>query len=71
MIDKESYIKARGLKCPFCQSESIEGGFIEIQDGRAFQEMGCIECEGKWQDHYQLMDVVFETARSSAKKERR
>jgi len=58
MIDKDTYIKAKGLRCPFCESESIEGGFIQVEAGEAFQDMSCSQCEGKWQDVYRLVDVV-------------
>jgi hypothetical protein len=58
MIDKASYIKGKGLMCPFCKSQSIEGGFIEVQAGEAYQEMGCAECQKKWQDVYRLADVL-------------
>ena len=58
MIDKESYIKGKGLSCPFCEAESVQGGFIQIESGKAFQEMGCTECEGAWQDVYELIDII-------------
>jgi formate dehydrogenase maturation protein FdhE len=58
MIDKAMYIKAKGLICPFCNSESIEGGFIEVEAGEAFQKMNCSLCQNKWQDVYRLVDVV-------------
>jgi hypothetical protein len=58
MIDKKDYIKGKGLTCPFCGADSIQGGFIQIENGRAFQEMGCPECEGTWQDVYKLVDVI-------------
>ena len=58
MIDKESYIKGKGLSCPFCEAESVQGGFIQIEAGKAFQEMGCTECEGAWQDVYELIDII-------------
>jgi formate dehydrogenase maturation protein FdhE len=60
MIDKESYIESKGLACPFCGSESIQGGFIEIQAAEAYQEMGCRECERNWHDVYRLVDVMPE-----------
>ena len=60
MIDKQAYIKGKGLSCPFCGAESIQGGFIHIEAGKAFQEMGCSECAGTWQDVYQLVDVIPE-----------
>jgi Zn-finger nucleic acid-binding protein len=58
MIDKESYIKGKGLSCPFCETELVEGRFIQIEAGKAFQEMCCIECEGVWQDVYELIDII-------------
>ena len=58
MIDKETYIKGGGLLCPFCDAESVQGGFIQIEAGKAFQEMGCTECEGSWQDIYELIDFI-------------
>jgi hypothetical protein len=58
MIDKESYIKGKGLSCPFCEAESVQGGFIQIESGKALQEMGCTECEGAWQDVYELIDII-------------
>ena len=58
MLDKESYIKGKGLSCLFCEAESVQGGFIEIEAGKAFQQMGCTECDGTWQDVYKLSDVI-------------
>ena len=60
MIDKESYIKGKGLSCPFCKAESIQGGFIQVDSGKAIQEMGCLECDGAWQDVYRLVDIIPE-----------
>jgi len=58
MIDKATYIKAKGLVCPHCGAESIEGGFIQVEAGEAFQGMSCSQCQGKWQDVYRLVDVT-------------
>ena len=58
MLDKNAYIQSKGLACPFCKAESIQGGFIQIESGKAFQEMGCTECERRWQDVYRLVDVI-------------
>jgi formate dehydrogenase maturation protein FdhE len=57
MLDKKAHIKRKGLSCPLCGSSSIQGGFIEIETGKAFQKMTCAECEAKWQDIYKLIDV--------------
>ena len=58
MIDKATYINAKGLICPHCGADSIEGGFIEVEAGEALQDMSCCQCRGKWQDIYHLVDVV-------------
>ena len=58
MIDKGAYIKAKGLICPYCGAETIEGGFIQVEAGEAVQNMSCSQCQGKWQDMYRLVDVT-------------
>jgi hypothetical protein len=58
MIDKKAYIKGKGLICPFCKAESVQGGFIHVEAGKTLQEMNCLECDSKWQDVYQLIDVI-------------
>ena len=58
MIHKQAYIKNKGTLCPFCGTESVQGGFVEIEAGKAFQDMNCTECGGDWQDVYQLVDVM-------------
>ncbi len=60
MLDKKTHIKGKGLSCPFCGSSSIQGGFIEIEAGKAFQRMGCTECEAEWQDVYELIDMILD-----------
>jgi len=57
MLGRKAHIKQKGLSCPFCGSLSIQGGFIEIEEGKAFQGMKCTECEAHWQDVYKLIDM--------------
>ena len=58
MIDKQAYIKNKSVSCPFCAAESIHGGFVDIEAGKAFQETSCAECGEDWEDVYQLVDVI-------------
>jgi hypothetical protein len=58
MTNKAMYIKAKGLSCPFCGGDSLEGGFVEIQAGKAFQQVACCECGNTWQDIYELVDMA-------------
>lgn len=48
------YVRAGGLKCPFCGSEEIEGGAWNADAGYATQEMSCNDCDEDWLDQYQL-----------------
>ena len=58
MKDKKAYIKVDGIHCPYCGAESLEGGFIEVDAGKASQEMVCTECNRSWQDVYQLVQRI-------------
>ena len=55
MTDKE-YLKSHGLKCPFCRSNKIESGPVEIAlscFGSA--NVTCLECGKEWKDLYSLV----------------
>lgn len=54
---KVNYLKWHGVHCPFCDSTQIEGGSVEVNDGGAFQEVNCLDCESEWHDMYTLTDV--------------
>ena len=58
MISKGEYIKGGGLVCPFCGFESLEGGFVEVDAGKAFQTVRCGNCHNKWEDVYELVDMI-------------
>ena len=53
---KKAYLK-HSHKCPFCGSIDIEGGFCEINEGRAYQTVTCNDCSKSWSDCYELVDV--------------
>lgn len=54
----EEYVKAGGAKCPFCDSTDIQGHEVTIDEGKAYQPMGCNECDGEWTDTYKLEGYV-------------
>ncbi|EFK08852.1 conserved domain protein [delta proteobacterium NaphS2] len=58
MLEKEHQEKEKGLSCPSCGSFSVQGGFVEIEAGRAYQRMSCTECDAKWRDVYELTDRI-------------
>ena len=54
-LTEEDYVKIGGAKCPFCLSDQIEGGFVEIESAGAYQYITCLACERVWTDHYVLI----------------
>ena len=53
---KKKYLKNSG-KCPFCQSNNIEGGEVEIDGKLVWQVIDCLDCKKSWVDYYKLFDV--------------
>jgi len=40
----------------------IKGGFVEIDQGSAHQDITCCGCGLAWRDRYQLVDIVLDDA---------
>lgn len=59
MKSQREYIRTSS-RCPCCDSSDVEGGFVEIDAGAAFQNVGCINCEFSWTDNYKLIGYHFE-----------
>jgi transposase-like protein len=55
---KKKYLKTGGENCPFCQSEHMEGGPVDIDGAHAHQEVSCPNCNAVWKDTYTLTDTV-------------
>lgn len=53
---KRDYMDAPS-RCPRCHSEDIVGDSVTIDDGGAWQEVGCNECGAEWHDIYKLVDI--------------
>lgn len=51
---QESYVATGGQNCPCCNSSDISGGFVEINEGKAFQKVNCGDCGAGWVDEYAL-----------------
>ena len=60
MMDKKDCIDKRGQMCPFCKGASLQGGFVQVEKGEAFQKMDCLECEKSWTDVYRLVDALLD-----------
>lgn len=53
----EKYLKTPH-KCPFCNSENLQGREIDIESGQAFQTVECLDCNKEWMDKYQLVGML-------------
>lgn len=49
-----AYEASAGTTCPHCQSQDIEGGFVDIDGNQAYQEVGCQACHAQWRDVYRF-----------------
>ena len=54
---KQHYLWIGGVRCPYCESEAIQGESVEINVGEAAQEVNCNACGGQWFDIYALVRV--------------
>jgi ribosomal protein S27E len=54
---KQAYLKAGGVKCPYCGTDDIQGGFIETIWESAHQEVKCLACDKQWMDVYTLSEI--------------
>ena len=50
----DQYIAHGGTHCPYCGSEEIVGGSIEIDAETAMQSITCMVCGKEWDDIYTL-----------------
>jgi len=55
-MDKKKYLLA-DTRCPYCGSNDISGGFVEIDSGEANQKIDCMDCGKRWRDVYRLVDM--------------
>lgn len=53
-----AYLRLGGTHCPFCDSEEITGGEVNIDAGTATQEVGCDNCNQEWKDLYRLEGFI-------------
>jgi len=55
--ERNAYLKDTKGCCPFCKSNDIVGGPVEIGKNSAFQSVSCTDCGRDWQDIYTLTGV--------------
>ncbi len=52
------YVQNRGIKCPYCGGNSLEGGSLEMDGGSVYQKITCHDCSHNWQDYYVLKGYI-------------
>jgi C4-type Zn-finger protein len=58
MKTKEQYLKDSG-KCPYCNSEQLEGNGHDYEGDGVIQVILCQDCGNRWEDVFRLYDVEF------------
>ncbi len=53
-MSDQQYVRLKGVKCPFCQSDEIEGHSFDVDENGAHQEISCQNCNAAWTDDYKL-----------------
>lgn len=51
------YLTCGGASCPSCLGTTLDGGSVDINEGRAFQRVTCNDCGLEWEDGYQLVGI--------------
>ncbi|MDD2730822.1 MAG: hypothetical protein PHW33_01715 [Candidatus Portnoybacteria bacterium] len=51
------YIEGGGANCPWCESDQIEGGSIEVDGEIASQNMTCNACSQRWTDNFRRSSI--------------
>ena len=51
------YLANNGVKCPYCNSDKIEGHQVDVSYGSVYQEITCQDCGEDWTDEYKLNNV--------------
>jgi hypothetical protein len=54
---KAAYVSGGGLKCPFCQSDNLEGGSLDVAGPVVRAEATCLDCDAEWIDVYTLSGI--------------
>ena len=54
-MSNEEYLSNDGNKCPFCGSESIDGGTIQTDSDIAWRYCSCDDCNSEWEDQYRMV----------------
>jgi hypothetical protein len=52
------YFEHKGLRCPYCKSNMVEGDSVEVGGDTAWQEITCNDCGAGWTDLYTFSGIT-------------
>jgi hypothetical protein len=56
---EKEYLKFGGHRCPYCNSDNIEGEVgIEVDAFGSTQYVTCFDCDNRWMDCYKLVSIL-------------
>lgn len=54
---RKKYLENFGTRCPFCDSDDIDGEDVQLGQGEIWENLWCNVCKEKWVDIYRLVGV--------------
>jgi len=54
----QSYVETGGMDCPYCGSNDLECGRMDIYSHGASQPCSCNQCGKEWTDDYSLTGIT-------------
>jgi len=56
----KQYIEGYWTECPWCKSDDIGGGHIQVDGKTCWQNIMCNKCNKEWKDIYNLVGYKVE-----------
>jgi len=54
---EKMYLFNSGTMCPFCESDYLEGGSLNVEDTTALQTIHCLDCNKQWTDTFRRISA--------------
>jgi DNA-directed RNA polymerase subunit RPC12/RpoP len=54
-MTSDEYRALEEPRCPYCYSDEIVGGSIQIDGSTAWQPITCVDCGKRWNDIYTII----------------
>lgn len=54
---QRAYIRNYGLKCPYCESTSLDSDRVDVDHNVGHANVTCLDCKAEWVDVWRLVGV--------------